>query len=135
MSDASTARHDIEENPSSIGAWTSRTQITAPRKLANSSVELRGLNNFLGRMECSRSTDFCKAILDVPRPSCLYKSAVVVFDSRCSAKEKRAEGIAGGSSAEDISAQTKLHDHVELRVYVDCVDNAKTKPTVRVQTR
>ena len=86
-------------------------------------------------MECSRSTDFCKAILDVPRPSCLYKSAVVVFDSRCSAKEKRAEGIAGGSSVEDVSAQTKLHVHVELRVYVDCVDNAKTKPTVRVQTR
>ena len=49
MSDVSTARHDIEENPTSIGAWTSRTQLTVPRKLANSSVEFRGLNNFLER--------------------------------------------------------------------------------------
>jgi len=61
---ADTARR-VEEIGEQFGRWQD--------------LEFRGLSNFLGRMECLRSTDFYKATLNVPRPFEFDESAVVVF--------------------------------------------------------
>ena len=108
MSDASTARHDIEENPSSIGAWTLRTQLTVPRKLANSSLEFRGLNNFLGRVGVQsfhRLPQSHSRRAETPR---VYTRAWWLSSTQDVQPRKREpKELQEASSVEDISSETK----------------------------
>ena len=84
MSDAPTARHDIEENPLPIGAWTSRTQFTVSRKLANSSVggKISSTGVSITSWEGWRAVvppTFAKPLLTCRDPSCFCECAVVFF--------------------------------------------------------